>query len=180
MLYKYDISILLPYYIPWYDLYTNTTMVVTPQVVSYMTFVVKYTLDHLNQSSIEPLHNTIRLQAIWCSELLLNVFCFAIALESLKKGTHCHYPFECIWFSFLSSFPPWLGNPWRLTNILIFLYKLAPHHAGFIISESHEKIEPIPLKLFSSNHTNLCLTSKELCAISCGLLFGRDFYIICH
>jgi hypothetical protein len=29
MLYKYDISILLPYYIPLYDLYTYTTMVVT-------------------------------------------------------------------------------------------------------------------------------------------------------
>ncbi len=45
-------------------------------------FAMEYSLNHLNQSLVEPFYNTIGFQTIWCNELLLNAFHFAMILEN--------------------------------------------------------------------------------------------------
>jgi hypothetical protein len=48
-------------------------------------FAMEHACSHLNQSLIEPFYNIIRLQVVWCNELLLNAFHFVVILESFTN-----------------------------------------------------------------------------------------------
>jgi hypothetical protein len=48
-------------------------------------FAMEHSLNHLNQSLVEPFYNTIGFWAIWCNVLLLNVFHFAMILENFRN-----------------------------------------------------------------------------------------------
>jgi sRNA-binding regulator protein Hfq len=48
-------------------------------------FVMEHSLNHLNQSLVEPFYNTIRFRAIWWNVLLLNAFQFAMILENFRN-----------------------------------------------------------------------------------------------